>query len=60
VNNLGDVSLLAASLTDTCNRVKQLKEGPYDHKEALAAAGLRIDNGKRENDPGADDVDMAT
>ncbi|VUC34565.1 unnamed protein product [Clonostachys rosea] len=41
-------------------RVKQLKEGPYDHKEALAAAGLRIDNGKRENDLDTDDVDMAT
>lgn len=60
MNTLVDVSLLAASLTDACRRVKQLKEGPYDHKEALAAAGSRIDNGKRENDLGTDDVDMAT
>lgn len=44
-------------------RVKQLKEGPYTHKEADAAVGLWTDNGNGKSDetvklPG--DVDMAS
>jgi len=30
-------------------RVRQLKEEPYSHKEAEAAAGLSTDNGKRDS-----------
>ncbi|KEY64757.1 hypothetical protein S7711_05407 [Stachybotrys chartarum IBT 7711] len=40
-------------------RVKQLREEPPS-EEAVAAMGLRVDNGKRETNPAlADDVDMA-
>lgn len=30
----------------TLDRLKQLREGPYTHKEADAAVGLWTDNGK--------------
>lgn len=42
-------------------RLKQLKEGAYTHKEADAAGGLWIDNGKgKPDDAPHADVDMMT
>lgn len=43
------------------DRVKQLKEGPYTHKEANAAVGLWTDNGRPNTDmePRAD-INMTT
>ncbi|KAI6779461.1 uncharacterized protein J7T54_001877 [Emericellopsis cladophorae] len=32
-------------------RLKQLREGPYTHKEADAAGGLWTDNGRPQDDP---------
>ncbi|KAI9150158.1 Zinc finger protein [Paramyrothecium foliicola] len=42
-------------------RVKQLREGPYTHKDADAAVGLTTDNGTAGRTTElVDDIDMAT
>ena len=46
-------------MSNCFGRVKQLREGPYTHKDAMAAGGLIIDNGRRNTDVGMKDVDMA-
>lgn len=45
-------------LTLSLQRVKQLREEPYTHKEADAAVGLRTDNGRPEKTE-SEDVAMA-
>ena len=47
----------------THHRVRQLKEEPYSQKEAEAAVGITVDNGKRATEEemvDADDVAEAT